>query len=591
MFVTALVYIALRILFDTDKLSDIKSEWKSTLIDKSQAWINQAGGLKSIPNWGRVWLSILGLYKWDGVNPSLPELWILPKFLPIHPSKLYCHTRLIYLPIAILYRLKTQIKTDSLIKELRKELYLVSYNSIRFKENRNQIFKNDLFEKPNLFLRLSFAFLKKIEPIIPQKITQKSINKCYDHLKYELSTTDYCCISPVNGLLNLLAIWFNNPTDPLVKKIYNSLENWLWKDKKDGYRYTGARSNTWDTAFVIQSIRNINFNIKDSNLKSRIDQVMTKALSYFDSNQVLDELNNYKNYYRMPRKGGFCFSRVRHSWPVSDCTAEALVSLEIIDSQINKKLSNERVHWMVDFILNRQNKDGGFGSYEVRREYLIMNKLNPTELYGNCMTELSYVECTSSCIHSLMSYIKMTKSQADHNEFLNVKHIEIRKSIEKAKQFLIESQNTDGSWNGFWGVNFTYGTYFGILGLIQAGIHKEDKEIKQAVYWLKQNQLSDNGWGETWYSAVIEKYQPSERSQVEQTSWALLGIMQGEGASSQEVKTGIKFLVDQQLNNGNWPESKTNGVFFNTAMLYYDMYRSYYPLNALNLYYKLIYSN
>ena len=31
-------------------------------------------------------LQILGVFDWAGVNPLLPELWILPSFLPIHPG-------------------------------------------------------------------------------------------------------------------------------------------------------------------------------------------------------------------------------------------------------------------------------------------------------------------------------------------------------------------------------------------------------------------------------------------------------------------------------------------------------------------------
>jgi hypothetical protein len=33
------------------------------------------GGAMSVPTWGKAWLSILNVYKWEGVNPIQPELW------------------------------------------------------------------------------------------------------------------------------------------------------------------------------------------------------------------------------------------------------------------------------------------------------------------------------------------------------------------------------------------------------------------------------------------------------------------------------------------------------------------------------------
>ncbi|KAL2925663.1 Lupeol synthase, partial [Bienertia sinuspersici] len=35
---------------------------------------------------GRQWILNHGVYEWDGCNPTPPELWLLPKFLPMHPG-------------------------------------------------------------------------------------------------------------------------------------------------------------------------------------------------------------------------------------------------------------------------------------------------------------------------------------------------------------------------------------------------------------------------------------------------------------------------------------------------------------------------
>lgn len=43
------------------------------------------GGATGIPTWGKVWLSILGAYEWDGVGSVPPELWLLPDWAPFAP--------------------------------------------------------------------------------------------------------------------------------------------------------------------------------------------------------------------------------------------------------------------------------------------------------------------------------------------------------------------------------------------------------------------------------------------------------------------------------------------------------------------------
>lgn len=55
--------------------------------------IHQMGGATGIPTWGKVWLSILGVYEWEGVNPMPPEVMLLPKWVPFHPWRWWVHVR------------------------------------------------------------------------------------------------------------------------------------------------------------------------------------------------------------------------------------------------------------------------------------------------------------------------------------------------------------------------------------------------------------------------------------------------------------------------------------------------------------------
>ena len=53
----------------------------------------------------------------------LPELWLLPEKAPLHPGKLWCHARQVYLPMAWLYGMRSTGPVDAFVLALRDELY------------------------------------------------------------------------------------------------------------------------------------------------------------------------------------------------------------------------------------------------------------------------------------------------------------------------------------------------------------------------------------------------------------------------------------------------------------------------------------
>ena len=61
------------------------------------------GTALAAPSWAKFWLCVLGVMDWSGLNSLCPEMWLLPKWLPFHPSKLWCHCRMVYLPMSYLF--------------------------------------------------------------------------------------------------------------------------------------------------------------------------------------------------------------------------------------------------------------------------------------------------------------------------------------------------------------------------------------------------------------------------------------------------------------------------------------------------------
>lgn len=561
LFVTSLVYVAMRLLgYDRD----------DEALQKARAWIVSRGGVVRIPTWGKVWLALMNLYDWDGVNPVLPELWLLSDSNPFHPRRYYCHTRLIYLGIGVLSALRLQHPITSLIRELREELYTQPYDTISFRGLRNELHPDDMFAWPTRLTRLGYQVSSWVETLVPTTWREKAIRRGLALIEFEVRSTQYACISPVNGLLNVLALWASDHEHPDFAKAFATLDHWLWLDEQ-GARYTGARSHSWDTSFAVQALC----------AGPHVEAWQTslhRAFQFLDDNQIQTELEDGATWYRLPIRGGFCFSDKLHRWPVSDCTAEALDALCQIQKVTGKQLPISRLREAAAFLLMRQNPDGGWGSYEARRGNWFLEKLNPSEMYGNCMVEHSYIECTASCIHGLGAYLQMD-TEAEPAQITS-----IQQAIQQGETFLRRSQQQDGSWPGFWGVNYTYGTMFGVLGLRKAGVSPQDPAIRRAVVWLQQSRLPDGGWGEDWRSCLQGIYLPTAQSQVIQTSWALIALLLAEEYNNPVIEPAIRWLISQQQSDGNWSQQEPAGVFFSTAMLDYRLYATYFPVWALGLY-------
>ena len=140
-----------------------------------------------------LWFQVLGVYEWSGNNPLPPEIWLFPYLLPCHPGlyltalsytiktmrglliavewlcpqflgykfpcflligRMWCHCRMVYLPMSYLYGKRFVGPITPTIRSLRKELYTVPYHEIDWNEARNlcaKVGKNYTFFSPLSF--------------------------------------------------------------------------------------------------------------------------------------------------------------------------------------------------------------------------------------------------------------------------------------------------------------------------------------------------------------------------------------------------------------------------------------------------------
>jgi 2,3-oxidosqualene cyclase len=576
-FFTALGYVALRLLgVGPDE----------PIAQRARSWLHaQPGAVLSIPTWGKYWLSFIGLYEYEGTNPCPPEMYALPSWLPIHPSKWYCHTRNIYMALSWLYGSRFRADLGPITAALRDELYGAPYDSIDFAAHRHDVAKSDLHVAPSLGVRASAEAMRMYERAPSRPLRRRALEHCFEQIVYEQRATRYQGLSPVNGLLNTLALHARDPGDPDVARSLAGVTAWKWEDEAEGIRYCGARSNTWDTAFAMQALLGaLARRSLPAAERARCREALGRGYAFLRGAQLTTELLGHHTAHRDPALGGFCFSDGVHRWPVSDCTAEALSAILGLHAAGDlappppERIPGARIALAARFILSRQNDDGGFGTYERRRGGPLLEGINNTEMYGNCMTERSYVECTASSVTAL-AHLR----EAPPAELTKRDRAQIDRAIDRGVARIRGAQRPDGGYLGFWGVNFTSAIWHVVKALRAAGALSSDPTLARAAAWLASHQRADGGWGEHYSGCLEDRYVEHPESQPVMTAWAVLALVEVLGPHARAVERGLAWLSERQRADGSWAQGAVNGVFFGSAMLDYRYYKAYFPAWALAL--------
>jgi lanosterol synthase len=555
LFVTTLVYVSSRLL---------GVERGDPLIEPARRFLQKEGVL-GIPTWGKFWLALLNLYDWGGVNAILPELWGLPRRVPLHPSNWYCHTRLIYMGMGAVYAHRFQAPVTPVVASIREEIYPDGFANADFAASRNRLREADLHARPSVWLHVGFGFARLFDRFHSKRVRAYYVEAIVRRMKWELRTTDHTSISPVSGILNILALWLRDPEDADGRRALAHLDRWIWEDDDAGLRVSGARSASWDTAFAVQAL-------VTALQVDGVRDALRSGTSYLRAQQIRVSFEGYREAYRNDPRGGWCFAAGWHGWPVTDCTAEAVLALLSADGDAADATA---LGDAVRFMLRGQNRDGGFGTYEAQRSMVGLEWLNPAEMFGDSMTEHSYVECTASCLAALAACGERFPQLIDGAEANAMSH---------ADAWLRRAQTEEGSWRGKWGVQFIYGTFFGIRGLRAAGAHPEDSAVRSACQWLLDRQRDDGGWGEHYQGCYTGQYIEHSQSQIIQTAWALIALLEAKDTDWDAITRGAQFLMDMQQPDGAWPRQDMAGIFFSTALLDYTLYRQYFPLHALGLF-------
>ncbi|KAJ1958241.1 hypothetical protein GGI12_004784, partial [Dipsacomyces acuminosporus] len=266
-FGTAMNYIMLRILgMQPDHAAMVKA--RNTL--------HKLGGACAISTWGKFWLSALGVYEWEGMNPIPPEPLLLPSFLPLNPGKWWLHIRTIFIGMSYTYGRKATLPLNDLTRSLREELYDQPYDQIDWYAQRDNVNPAERNVPNTLLLRAFNTALGIYERWKLPFIRQRALNEALFQIEQEAKNTSYLCVAPVNFATNLLALYHaHGPDSYWLDGMRKRIVDVLWMCR-EGLAAGGTNgTQLWDTAFAVQAAIDTGLADLEENRET-----MLKALQY-----------------------------------------------------------------------------------------------------------------------------------------------------------------------------------------------------------------------------------------------------------------------------------------------------------------------
>lgn len=550
---------------------------------KARATLHRLGGALGNPHWGKAWLALLNLYGWEGVNPAPPEMWMLPYSLAIHPGRWWVHTRAIYLPLAYLSANRSTCPLDLLLEEIRDEIYLfhqLPYASIDFLKHRNTVCGVDLYYPHTKILDTLNWFVVQYEKWRPKWLLRKSNQVVYDLIRKECKNTEYLCIAPVSFAFNMVVTFIEEGRDS------DAFRGFL--EKKDDVVFHGPQGLTvmgtngvqvWDVAFMCQYLL-----MAGLSRQEKYHDMILRGYWFLRRSQFTEECD--EGSYRDKRKGAWPFSTKTQGYTVSDCTAEAMKAILMVENddylgrQIADKIPRENLEDAVERILFIQNKGlfeyGSFSAYEQIRASPAMEYLSPAEVFNQIMVEYPYVECTDLSVFGLLQFSKF------HPDY---KPETISKAIDDAIAYIENAQEPDGLWYGAWGVCYTYAAMFAVEALEQVGkVYETSEVVKRGLDFLISKQEDDGGWSESMKACETHTYVPTGQSLLVQTAWAAIALILGGYPNQEPIERAIRLIMRRQKLDGEWKFEDVEGVFNHSCAIEYPTYKFLFPIKALGLY-------
>jgi len=410
----------------------------------------------------------------------------------------------------------------------------------------------------NFFLRLDDT-LKFMQPLRLRPLRRRALEEAERWMVERIGegSDGLAAVFPamLNCLIALRALGYSK-SNPIYAKAEKDFGG-LFVDDPEDFRIQPCLSPVWDTAITIISLAESGLPPEHPALQKAAEWLVNKEV------RIRGDWSANNSY---PQASGWAFEYNNVYYPDTDDTAMVLMALRLVRPKDPNAL-NELFRRALDWQLSFQCRDGGWAAFDKDVTTPWLEDMPFAD--HNAILDPTCSDLTARTLE-LLGYIEFDPKT---------------RSVRDAMEYLIDTQDEDGSWYGRWGVNYIYGTWQVLRGLRAIGQDMTQAWLLRGRDWLESCQNSDGGWGETCGTYENPSTKGIGESTASQTAWAIMGICACGDLDRPSIQRGLRFLLDSQKADGSWDEEQITGTGFPRVFyLKYDMYRQNFPLLALATY-------
>ena len=524
-------------------------------MSKARDFILSKGGILKTRVFTKVFLALFGEFSWLGV-PSMPiEFMLLPDWAYFNLYELSSWSRATIIPLSVVMSEKPVRKLPPRARV--QELFVRPPRPTDYTFSR----QDGILSWKNFFIGVDHLLkIYESSPIRPFK--KKSVDLAERWiLDHQESSGDWGGIQPamLNSVLALHCLGYAND-HPTVARGVDALANFCIEDE-DSLVLQSCVSPVWDTALVLVAMQEAGVPVDHPALVKSAQWLLDREVRTKGDWQV-------KSPDLEP--GGWAFEFLNAWYPDVDDSGFVMLALKDINVR-DKKQKDQAIKRGINWCLGMQSENGGWAAFDKDNTKYLLNKIPFADLEA-------LIDPPTADLTGRMLELLGTFDSSPHHP-----------AIVRALAFLKGEQEPEGPWWGRWGVNYLYGTWSVLGGLVAIGEDVSQPYIKKAVNWLISKQNPDGGWGEVCESYEDRALMGCGPSTPSQTSWALLSLFATGEVNSKAASRGVEYLIATQNQDGSWDEDAFTGTGFpKFFMIKYHIYRNCFPLTALGRYRRLL---
>jgi squalene-hopene/tetraprenyl-beta-curcumene cyclase len=552
---TAETYLALRLL---------GVEPDDARLRRAETFVRAAGGLAKVRVFTRINFALFGLFPWDSVPAVPPEMIFLPAWSPVNVYRLASWARSTMVPLFLVFHHRPVFALPngrSADNGWLDHLWLVpARKRVPYRPTVLETLRQHgpgwkaFFNAGDAVLRVHDA-MRGLAPLRP--LRARALRACEAWvLAHQETTGDWGGIFPpmLNGVLALVLQGHAIDSDP-VRRGLAALEAFSISDA-EGFRVEACQSPVWDSTLALTALVDAGVN--------RADPRLVAARRWIEARQLTNDWGDWKVYNPHGTPGGWSFEYANTWYPDVDDTAAVVIGIVKHDPGARSAAPVVRaLAWM----RSMQNRDGGWGAFDVDNDRTFLNEIPFSDMDSLC--DPSSPDVTGRVLEA---FALAGETGGD--------------AVARVLAYLRRSQEPAGSWFGRWGVNYVYGTSNVLNGLAGAGVPPSDPMVARALRWLDSVQNADGGFGEGLESYADRSRMGQGPSTASQTAWGVIALLAYRPPSDPAVRRGVAWLVAHQLEAGpaagSWREEEFTGTGFPRHFyVRYHLYRHTFPLMAL----------